>query len=156
MNSLKKVLNKQGLEQDRGLFLYDKEQWESKFSYSIETALKNINPDAFFYSSTETSEKYSTNYPFILFFDNPAPDKEEKIFKQVWNFNQAPIIFIIKPKEILIYNGVIFDKKDSTLRLLEKFEDFREQGLEQFSFWNIQSGQLWKKYENEFNDKRKN
>ena len=77
------------------------------------------------------------NSPIILFFENIDEEHEKIIHKQVWNFNQAPIIFIIKHNRVLIYNGFDFDKKESFLKKIDK-------SYEYFSFENFYSSKLWK------------
>lgn len=97
--------------------------------------LEIIQPDAYYIFN---------NQPYILFFDltgNFSFEKEKEIHKQVWSFDQSPIIFIIKDGDITIYNAFAYNKKQSSL---QKIDISAEERTKQFSFWNLQSGNTWK------------
>src|SRR3989339_481831 len=136
-NSLNNLLIKLKLNDKKELYYFkDKYKWLNKFSFTITNTINIIKPNAFFCMKDQL---------FILFFENIDDEKEKNIHKQVWNFNNAPIIFVIKQSQIYIYNGFIFDKKKSKLKILEK-----EENLDNFSFWNIHSEKIWEIYKENF------
>jgi hypothetical protein len=103
------------------------------FTSELQKKLDIIQPDAFFVFN---------NHPFILFFDLTQKSSiEENIYKQVWSFDYAPVIFIIKNDEVKIFNALDFNKKFNRLEEINITED--ERNLI-FSFWNLQSGFTWK------------
>jgi len=109
---------------------------------------------SFVFPSQETEKKINiirptayyifNNQPYILFFDVSEVtnvDREDEIHKQVWSFDQSPLIFIIKNTSIEIFNAFSYNKKLSRLQEIklkqgEKIDDI-------FSFWNLQSGDTW-------------
>src|SRR5690606_23234792 len=60
-----------------------------------------------------------------------------EIHKQVWSFDNSPIIFVIKDSEIKVYNALNYSKKEKSLEEIKLSKDEIE---DKFSFWNLQSG----------------
>lgn len=139
MKSLSDIYVKLGLNEDNGLFIFKEKRWEGLFSQKIEYALSRIEPDAFYTFKNE---------PLLLFFD--YPEDEGEIHKRCWNFNKAPVIFINSSTELKIYNSFAFDKNKQSLFELASIEE-----VENFSYWNIVSGQLWEEYKQEFSKNRR-
>jgi len=140
-----KLYSKLNLTTENGLFHLSDDTWKERCSFSkrIENILENkLKPDSFFYFN-ET--------PFILFFDNPKNLKE--LYKQIWNFNQTPVVFINYENQIHIYNGFSFIKENdkNELALLANFEN----DLNDFSFFEIVSGETWEKYQSQLNIKNR-
>ncbi|KAA6340306.1 hypothetical protein EZS27_011831 [termite gut metagenome] len=107
----------------------------------IRKKLELMQPDAIYIFN---------NKPFILFFDltqKEDSEKEDNIHKQVWSFDNSPIIFIIKENDIHVYNALNYIKKDSRLEEIVLSEEKRN---EKFSFWNLQSGFTWKWLQDEY------
>lgn len=100
----------------------------------IKKKLELINPDAIFVFN---------NQPFILFFDlTDSNDRNEKIIhKQVWSFDNSPVVFILKNNDIKVYNALNYNKKENSLEEIKLSE--QERNIK-FSFWNLQSGNTWK------------
>lgn len=96
--------------------------------------LELIKPDAIFVFN---------NQPFILFFDLTYSnlENEKTIHKQVWSFDNSPVVFILKEHDIKIYNALNYSKKENSLEEIKLSELERN---EKFSFWNLQSGTTWK------------
>jgi hypothetical protein len=116
-------------------FLEQKSKWETIFSPETNKKIIQIKPSAFFVFN---------NQPFILFFDltlNTDINKEEQIHKQVWSFDQSPLVFIIKNTDIEIFNAFAYDKKINRLEKVKLNDGERLTDL--FSFWNLQSGTTW-------------
>jgi len=82
--------------------------------------------------------------PYVLFFDlseNVDVNRENEIHKQVWSFDQSPVVFIIKDNSLEIFNAFSYDKKLSRLQEIKLKEGEKVNNL--FSFWNLQSGGTW-------------
>lgn len=151
-NKLKKFLSRLGLE---NTVLYrDKENGGYSYDFHIDTKnkLSTIKPDAVYVFNKQ---------PFILFFDltDTANQKSEnEIHKKVWSFDNSPIIFIIKSTEIQIFNALNYIKdKNGNNGKLEELNLTEEERDNRFSFWNLQSGETWKWFQNDYleNTKKK-
>jgi hypothetical protein len=132
-NSLKTLLNQLNLIENKAVFFRDGENGEvfNNFSSDINKKLELIKPDAFYVFN---------NQPFILFFDlSSSNDKvrENEIHKQVWSFDNSPIIFVTKETGVTVYNALNYDKKEESLEEIKLTQDEIE---DKFSFWNLQSG----------------
>lgn len=123
-----KVLKILNLDNNEGLCTVKDSKWHGILPQRTENIIKNkLKPDAFFLLNKE---------PFILFFENPT--NKEQIFKNSWNLNQTPIIFIIQDGEIEIYNGLSYLKEEKRADKLSS-----ENWEENYSFFNIVSGKTW-------------
>lgn len=103
-------------------------------SKETEKKLNIIKPTAFYVFNEQ---------PYILFFDISENDtiREAEIHKQVWSFDQSPLIFIIRGNDIEIFNAFAYDKSENRLEKIELKEGENINQL--FSFWNLQSGSIW-------------
>ncbi len=131
--SLKNLLTQLDLIENKAVFFREEEDGEgfNGFSADLNKKLELIKPDAFYVFNKQ---------PFILFFDltsNTDLDKETEIHKQVWSFDNSPIIFIIKTNEIEVYNALNFIKEKGKL---ERINIIESKIRDKFSFWNLQSG----------------
>lgn len=151
-NKLKKFLNRLGLE--KTVLYIDKDNGGYSFDFHIDTKnkLSTIKPDAVYVFNKQ---------PFILFFDLTDvtnPKNENEIHKKVWSFDNSPIIFIIKSTEIQIFNALNYIKdKNGNEGKLEELNLTEEERDNRFSFWNLQSGETWKWFQNDYleNTKKK-
>ncbi|WMX15267.1 N-6 DNA methylase [Aureispira sp. CCB-E] len=135
MVHLHKIFTKLNLSEGNGLFLSNTQR-ESLFSNRIERLLVNvIKPDAFFCVD---------NKPFILFFEN-LKNKKEKL-KQIWNYNESPIIIISENDSVEIYNGFEFIVQNESLKFLGGGDK-----LDDFNYFELVTGDTWEKYEKNFN-----
>lgn len=146
MNKLQQLLNKLELSEERGVVLLSKiENWlnTNLFSFDIREQLHKINPSAVYHFN---------NQPFILFFDtsndNLKIKNDNQIFREVWSWDIVPVVFIIYPDgSDKVFNAFHYQKdRDS----LEEFKLKNTEKYEQFSFWNLQSGETWKQLEEQF------
>ncbi|MFN5983991.1 MAG: Eco57I restriction-modification methylase domain-containing protein [Fluviicola sp.] len=136
MNHLTQIFNKLNLTRENGLFITNESDWKGVFTNRVERILNNvIKPDAFFSID---------NKPFILFFDSPE-NKKNKL-KEIWNFNESPIVIITEGDSLEIYNGFEFITEDDSLRLFGKTDK-----LNDFSYFELVTGKTWEKYEKDFN-----
>jgi hypothetical protein len=140
LNHLNQIFQKLNLSKEKGLYIFD-EQRERLFSNRVERLLTNtIKPDAFFCID---------NKPFILFFENLGNDKKEKL-KNIWNFNESPVVIIVEQDSVEIYNGFEYLTQEKTLKLFGKIEK-----LNDFNYFELVTGKTWKKYEKGFNSKNR-
>ena len=127
-------------------FKNEEKRYDISLHSDVQTKLTLIQPDAIYIFN---------NQPFILFFDLTEEidlDRENNIHKKVWSFDNSPIIFTIKGKDIHIYNALNYVKKDKCLEEIELSEEERKQ---KFSFWNLQSGITWKWLQDEYLNNRR-
>jgi hypothetical protein len=148
MNPLKNILNQLDLIENKAVFFRDKEKGEvfNGFSADVNKKLKVINPDAFYVFN---------NQPFILFFDLTfanEKERENEIHKQVWSFDNSPIVFVIKNTDVKVYNALSYSKKENSLEEIKLSEEERK---EKFSFWNLQSGTTWQLLQNYYENNKK-
>ena len=115
------------------------------FISEVQKKIEIIKPDAYYVFNKQ---------PLILFFDlsnEKDKDREKIIHKQVWSFDNSPIIFIIKEDEIKVHNALNYLKKDESLEEIKLTEKERNS---KFSFWKLQSGFTWKWLQNEYFENR--
>lgn len=115
------------------------------FTSEVQKKIIIIQPDAYYIFNSQ---------PLILFFDltnEKNQEREIKIHKQVWSFDNSPIIFVIKGVEVIVYNALNFSRKEERLEEITLSE---EQLKNKFSFWELQSGFTWEWLENEYFNKR--
>ncbi|NQY34421.1 MAG: N-6 DNA methylase [Alteromonadaceae bacterium] len=135
MNHSNQIFKKLNLSAENGLYIAN-ERRESLFSNRVERLLMNtIKPDAFFCID---------NKPFILFFENLGYKKEQKL-KDIWNFNESPIIIILEADSVEIYNGFKYLSYEKSLELFGKNEK-----LNDFSYFELVTGKTWEKYQKDF------
>ncbi len=140
MKHLNQIFKKLNLSKENGLFIAT-EQRERLFSNRVERLLGNtIKPDAFFCID---------NKPFILFFENLGNKKKEKL-KNIWNFNESPIVIIAEQDSVEIYNGFKYLTEKETLDLFGNKEK-----LNDFKYFELVTGKTWEKYEKDFNSKNR-
>jgi len=134
------------------VFFRDKENnaYDFDFHIDIKNKLETIKPDAIYVFNKQ---------PFILFFDlteNSNFISEKEIHKKVWSFDNSPVIFIIKNSEIQIFNAFNYVKdKNCEDGKLEELNLTDNELDNKFSFWNLQSGETWKWFQNDYIEKKK-
>lgn len=148
------LLEELDLLSNKAVYFRHEEEGEIFNNFSAETykKIEIIKPDAFYVFN---------NQPYILFFDLSSTSssvREGEIHKQVWSFDNSPIIFIVKSNEIKIFNAFNYDKKKDQLQEINLNKESRKKV---FSFWNLQSGESWKwlqveYYKNTIDKKRVN
>ena len=141
MKHLIQIFDKLNLSRDNGLFVTSENDWNGLFSNRVERLIKKtIEPDAFFCID---------NKPFILFFENLGDKKKSKL-KDIWNFNESPIIIISEQNSIEIYNGFKYLTENQSLALFGK-----EDKLNDFKYFELVTGKTWEKYQDEFGSKNR-
>lgn len=139
-DSLRNLLDKLELNEDNGLFLKGD---SLKINSRIKNSLKYIDYDAIYILDEN---------PLIIFkeFDTYSTKDINDFRKGIWNLNDVPIIFIILPDEIQVYNSNIFDDETSFLGKFSKDDE-----LEIFNIYNLANGTFFDKYHNSFNNSKR-
>ncbi|SHO61377.1 Eco57I restriction-modification methylase domain-containing protein [Algoriphagus zhangzhouensis] len=140
MRSLNQIFSKLGLSQENGLYITIENKWIGLFSNRVERLISNvIKPNAFFCIDKK---------PFILFFEG-IENKQEKL-KEIWNFNESPIVIIIESDAVEIYNGYNYISSEETLQQFGTDDQ-----LTDFSYFELVTGKTWERYLDDFSyDKR--
>lgn len=107
-------------------------------SNRIKETLLKLQPNAIFCINNE---------PLILFFDNPQ--NIDLLEKQIWNFNQTPIVFIISQNQIQIKNGFNFVKNLGLNDLTDS------NNISDFDYFKLITGESWEKYKSKFESKKR-
>lgn len=140
---VQQLLDRLNLSDSGTVYFFSQEsKWKSIVPSDTAKKLEQIKPTAFYMFN---------NQPYILFFDLSGPlfqqELEQEIHKKIWSFDQSPLAFILKDGDVEIYNAFSYEKKKKKLEQI-KVKD--EQLDHLFSFWNIQSGNLWTWLQKEF------
>lgn len=140
MGVLSEKISQLGFSEEAGLLFYEKKKMWQQLSPRVKHIINTIKPFAFYCIDGS---------PFMLFFEQPRNDDDEKkIHRQIWN-SQTPIIIIESTHTVKIFNGYVFNQRKLLLQELTSVEN-----LDKFSFWNIVSGNTWYHFESEFKKKR--
>jgi hypothetical protein len=136
MRTLENTFKILGINTDNGLYYTNDTKWKTtlQFPNRIVRLLENsIKPDAFFCID---------NKPMILFFDNP---NDTELHKKIWNFNETPIVIIVKNDVVEIFNGFQYLKDDKSLAKIGENEK-----LNDFTYFNLFTDQTWENYQEHF------
>jgi hypothetical protein len=135
LNHLNHIFKKLNLTKENGLYIAG-EHRKNLFSNRVERLLlRTIKPDAFFCID---------NKPFILFFENLGESKTSKL-KDIWNFNESPIVIISEKDSVEIYNGFKYLTDKNALELFGK-----EERLSDFSYFELVTGKTWERHQKDF------
>lgn len=131
MRSLNQIFSKLGLSQENGLYITIENKWIGLFSNRVERLISNvIKPNAFFCIDKK---------PFILFFER-IENKQEKL-KEIWNFNESPVVIIIEADAVEIYNGYNYISSEETLQQFGTDDQ-----LTDFSYFELVTGKTWERH----------
>ncbi|WP_298499883.1 N-6 DNA methylase [uncultured Algibacter sp.] len=140
MRHLNQIFDKLNLTKEKGLYLAGEDRGQL-FSNRVERLINRvIKPDAFFCID---------NKPFILFFENLGTQKKSKL-KEIWNFNETPIVIVSEQDSVEIYNGFEYLTNKETLKLFGN-----EDKLNDFKYFEIVTGKTWEKYQSDFDSKHR-
>lgn len=143
---LQEIYNKLELTEDKGcLIRMSDNDWEKKVNFPSRVSrllkknelLKTL--DAFFCFD---------NKPLILFFNNPTDEKA--LHQAIWNFNESPIVIIVKNNEVEIFNGFAIDENEERLKRLGD-----DKLLMDFSYYELVTGRTWEKYKEKIDHKNR-
>lgn len=120
--------------------------YDIDFHKDIKLRIESIEPDAVYIFNSQ---------PLILFFDLSEQKRNlDELYKKVWSFDNTSMIFIIRDKDVEIFNALNFIKAKKTSSL-EKI-DLSKQEIERlFNIWELESGKTWEWFQNNFIDKKK-
>ncbi|RLA78996.1 MAG: hypothetical protein DRG78_13845 [Epsilonproteobacteria bacterium] len=107
-NILSKINNKFKINKENGLYSLTDIKSDDLLPQRLIRSLSVIKPNYIFIFNSK---------PIILFFDK---DKDKNVmFKQCWNFAEAPIVIIENESNFEIYNGFDFIIKSKSLREID-------------------------------------
>ncbi|MCF8304508.1 MAG: N-6 DNA methylase [Bacteroidales bacterium] len=154
-NTFEILFNRLELNDKQGLFKFSNiADWEHSFPYRVVRALKSIKPYAI-YAVKNNNEVGSHFVPVYLFIDNSEDTKQT--LPKLWNF-QTPVVIIDNGNQWLWYSGEFLTEDKSLNELIspvDKSQIKANTEIDHFSFWNIHSGSLWKKFEPYFTEEIK-
>lgn len=99
------IFDQLGINEENGLYIFAKKLYKNILSKRIEKILEEkLHPEAFFIFDKKI---------LILFYKNIPSNQRKNIFKNCWNFGEAPIIIIEDHGSLEIFNGFhyIVEKK---------------------------------------------
>lgn len=136
MPYLEQIFERLNLTKENGLH-FKEDILPDDYPGRIKIALDKIDYDAIFSLDKK---------PFILFKEisgkNDFENEIREFHNAVWNTGEIPVIFIILPMEIRVYNGFVFDKNEN-----KAWENIK---LDDFSYMNIISGNFLQQHGNKF------
>jgi len=116
------------------------------FHMDIKQRIESIEPDAVYIFNSQ---------PLILFFDLTEKEKNlDELYKKVWSFDHTSIIFLIKEKDIEVFNALNYIK-EKNLNTLEKIDLSKREIQKLFNLWELESGKTWEWFQSKFIDKKK-
>jgi len=132
---MKNLLNKLHISESKNLFEFSEEfKWKNVIPARLHKGLEKINPDYFFVQE---------NRIIALFFDFTEENREDKIFKDIWNLWWSPIVYILKNWLLDIYNWLNFNTENTSFKKIKKEINLENKELEEFSLLNMLSWNLW-------------
>ena len=76
--------------------------------------------------------------PLVLFYKDIQQDSLQRLHRDVWNFNETPIVIVESGNAVTVYNGFSLDKKT---KFLDKIADNGH--LDDFNYFRLVSGEAW-------------
>jgi hypothetical protein len=135
---LTQLLSDLQLTENNAVSYFKDDGWKSVVSKETQNKLQIIQPTAFYIFNKQ---------PYILFFDlteNTDVNRTREIHKQVWSFDQAPVIFIIYSNSIETFNAFQLEK-DGALAKIDENE-----AINNCNFWKLQSGDMFEWFQNKY------
>jgi hypothetical protein len=126
-------------------------------------AQEKLEIDAIFFYTPDIGP----SIPFIYFkkFEQENLNEIAKLHKLVWNMGQAPLLFVILPERVLIYNGykppkIVDGNLDATAGFIEELKIFIKadseiKRLKKYQSSELLTGNYWKAHNEEFDRKRR-
>jgi hypothetical protein len=121
----------------------DSKSYNIDFHKDVKKRIESIRPDAVYIFNSQ---------PLILFFDLTELERDlDELYKKVWSFDNTSIIFIIREKDIEVFNALNYDKK---LKSLEPIDKSLNEIKRLFNLWQLESGETWKWFQKDYIDKK--
>ena len=150
--------------QKNGLVESDSDAKDESQRYIFKQVSEKLGMDAVFFLRTEDGQ----SIPLIYFHKLESKDHAviAKLHKQVWNMGQAPLLFIILPDVVLIYNAYEqpkilqngeLDYEAGFIEDLEVFVNAKKEfdKLKKYRSSELLTGNYWQKCSKHFNDKNR-
>ena len=147
-----------------GLVKSDSDTEDESQRYIFKQVSEKLGADAVFFLKAESGQ----SIPLIYFHKLEYRDHDAiaKLHKQAWNMGQAPLLFIVLPDVILIYNAyeqpktLPNEKLDDEAGFIEELELFVKaknefDKLKKYRSSELLTGNYWQKYSKHFNDKNR-
>jgi hypothetical protein len=137
MNHLNRIFQTLSINTDNGLYYTNNTNWKAKLQFPnrvIRLLENNIKPNAFFCID---------NKPLILFFENPQ--NRQKLYKDIWNFNETPVVIIVQDDSVEIFNGFKYEKNFQSLANIGNTDK-----LTDFTYFKLVTGETWEDYQEHF------
>lgn len=101
--SFERICSMLDFSRDRGLLINTSDTDEFFLKNLLADTIKKLEIDAIFCIKPETT---GPSAPVIYFklMDQPSPEKIAELHKLSWNLGQAPLLFIVLPDKVLVYN----------------------------------------------------
>ncbi len=149
--------------QKNGLVTSDSDA-ESEFQkYIFKQAKEKLGTDAVFFFKSETGQSIPLIYFYKLEFKDH--DKIAELHKLAWNIGQAPLLFVVLPNVVLIYNAYEQPKLsngqlDYQAGFIEELKLFIEakrefEELKKYRSSELLTGSYWQKYSEYFHNKKR-
>jgi len=136
-----------------GLFLYENiDEWKHLFPFRTIRTITEIKPYAIFANKNESGIT-----PLIAFIDNNNEIDIDYLHPKLWHF-QIPVLIIDNGYEYQIYNGQLLNKNRELEQLIKSVNYkslSKNKDIDIFSFWNLQSGNIWKELGDKFTENKR-
>ena len=147
-----------------GLVKSDSDTKDESQRYIFKHVSEKLGADAVFFLKAESGQ----SIPLIYFHKLEYRDHDTiaKLHKQAWNMGQAPLLFIVLPDVVLIYNAyeqpktLPNEKLDDEAGFIEELELFVKaknefDQLNKYRSSELLTGNYWQEYSKHFNDKNR-
>ena len=147
-----------------GLVESDSDAENESQRYIFKQVSEKLGIDAVFFLRTESGQ----SIPLIYFHKLESKDRNAigKLHKKAWNMGQAPLLFIVIPDVVLIYNAyeqpkTLTNKQlDDQAGFIEELELFVRaksefDKLKKYRSSELLTGNYWQKYSKYFDDKKR-
>ncbi|NMG82746.1 MAG: N-6 DNA methylase, partial [Methanosarcinales archaeon] len=149
-----------------GLVKSDSDTEDESQRYIFKQVSEKLGADAVFFLKAESGQ----SIPLIYFHKLEYRDHDAiaKLHKQAWNMGQAPLLFIVLPNVVLIYNAYEHpktlpnEKLDDEAGFIEELElfvkaknKFKSDKLKKYCSSELLTGNYWQKCSEHFNDKNR-
>lgn len=149
--------------QKNGLVLSDSDADGEFQKYIFKQAKEKLGIDAVFFFKSETRQSIPLIYFYKLEFKDH--DKIAELHKLAWNIGQAPLLFVVLPDVVLIYNAYEqprlsngqLDYQAGFIEELKLFIDAKKEldNLKKYRSSELLTGSYWQKYSEHFHNKER-
>lgn len=135
---------------DNGLVTAEQGTEDTYLRHVLTDAIKKLGIDAIFFLKPE---KGGPSIPLIYFklMESPTSSEIAELHKLSWNIGQAPLLFIVLPDTVLVYNNLKPPRKgDDKVGLIEELKVFsqaeeKRRALMLYERAELETGNYWKR-----------